>query len=157
MAAAVAEAHRVLQRGGLLLDIHPTDEPAALEVWHARFKAAGDFTETPDNLEAVHRLPIGYLDHDAEMLGDFTAATDALAEALDDPARFILERSIVFDYRYFFDSLDELTDYLEDNLEYAHASDDLLERATIALRQATTTPKIVIVQKTAVTGLRKIE
>ena len=154
MAAAVAEAHRVLQRGGLLLDVHPTDEPTSLEIWHARY--GGNFIESAENLEAVHRVPVGYLDHDAEMLSDFTAATDALAEALEDESRFGLERSTVFDYRYFFDSLDELTDYLEENLEYAHASDELLERAVVALHQATTTPKIVIVQRTAVTALRKV-
>ena len=154
MAAAVAEAHRVLQRGGLLLDVHPTDEPASLEIWHARY--AGNFVEAAENLEAVHRVPVGYLDHDAEMLDDFTAAADALAEAVEDESRFRLERSTVFDYRYFFDSLDELTDYLEENLEYAHASDALLEHAVVVLRQATTTPKIVIVQRTAVTALRKV-
>ena len=156
MASAVAEAHRVLRRGGLLLDIHPTDELTSLEVWHARYKAEGSFVEAAENLEAIHRVPVGYLDHDVEMLQDFTAATDALAQALEDERRFLLERSTVFDYRYFFDSLDELTDYLEENLEYARASDDLLERAVVVMRQAGTTPKIVIVQRTAATALRKL-
>ena len=156
MASAVAEAHRVLRRGGLLLDIHPTDELTSLEVWHARYKAEGSFIETAENLEAIHRVPVGYLDHDVEMLQDFTAATDVLAEALEDERRFLLERSTVFDYRYFFDSLDELTDYLEENLEYARASDDLLERAVVVMRQAGTTPKIVIVQRTAATALRRL-
>jgi len=156
MASAVAEAHRVLRRGGLLLDIHPTDELTSLEVWHARYKAEGSFVETAENLEAIHRVPVGYLDHDEDMLQDFTAASDALAQALEDERRFLLERSTVFDYRYFFDSLDELTDYLEENLEYARASDDLLERAVVVMRQAGTTPKIVIVQRTAATALRRL-
>ena len=156
MASAVAEAHRVLRRGGLLLDIHPTDELTSLEVWHARYKAEGSFVETAENLEAIHRVPVGYLDHDEDMLQDFTAASDALAQALEDERRFLLERSTVFDYRYFFDSLDELTDYLEENLEYARASDDLLERAVVVMREAGTTPKIVIVQRTAATALRKL-
>ena len=156
MASAVAEAHRVLRRGGLLLDIHPTDELTSLEVWHARYKAEGSFIETAENLEAIHRVPVGYLDHDEDMLQDFTAASDALAQALEDERRFRLERSTVFDYRYFFDSLDELTDYLEENLEYARASDDLLERAVVVMRQAGTTPKIVIVQRTAATALRRL-
>ena len=156
MASAVAEAHRVLRRGGLLLDIHPTDELTSLEVWHARYQAEGSFVEAAENLEAIHRVPVGYLDHDVEMLQDFTAATDVLAEALEDERRFLLERSTVFDYRYFFDSLDELTDYLEENLEYARASDDLLERAVVVMRRAGTTPKIVIVQRTAATALRRL-
>jgi hypothetical protein len=153
MLSAVAEARRVLKRGGLLLDVHPTDEPTHLEVWHARYKAEGGFLEEPENLEAIHRVPVGWLEHD-ESLQDFTAATDALAEALD--RGWALERSTTFDYRYFFDSLDELTEYLEDNHEHARASDELLERALTAMQQAVTTPKIVMVQRTVVTALRKI-
>lgn len=152
MLSAVAEARRVLRPRGLLLDIHPTDESTHLEVWHARYGAAGNFVEHLDNLEAVHRAPLGWLDHD-ETRQDFTAATDALAEAMEHG--FLLMRSTTFDYRYFFDTLDELTDYLEDNEEHARASDELLERAALALRQATTAPKLVIVQRTVVTALRK--
>ena len=154
MLSAVAEARRVLRPHGLLLDVHPTDKPTHLEVWHAEYGAAGDFAEQPGNLEAMHRVPVGWLEHD-ESLQDFTAATDALAEALDAGRGFSLERSTTFDYRYFFDSLDELTEYLEDNEEHARASDELLERALMAMKQAATTPKLVIVQRTMVTALRK--
>jgi hypothetical protein len=158
MLSAVAEARRVLRSGGILLDIHPTDEPTHLEVWHARYHAQNRVEiEDPANLEAVHRVPVGELDHD-ETLQDFTAATDTLAEAMD-PAEehgFTLQRSTTFDYRYFFDSLDELTDYLEDNDEYAAASEQLLERALMVMQQAATKPKLVIVQRAIVTTLQKI-
>ena len=84
--------------------------------------------------------------------------------ASDEIEHFAWLRSLAFDrdvsfeneYQYFFDSLDELTDYLEDNEEFARASDDLLEHALRALQQAPSAPKIVIVQKTVVTALRKI-
>ena len=160
MLSAVAEARRVLRSPdpvsgrphGLLVDIHPTDEPTHLEVWHAEYGAVGNFVEHPDNLEAIHRVPVGWLEHD-ESLQDFTAATDALAEALDQG--FSLQRSTTFDYRYFFDSLDEFTEYLEDNEEHARASDELLERALMAMKEAVTTPKLVMVQRTVVTALRK--
>ena len=151
MALAVAEARRVLKPGGLLLDIHPTDEPTHLEVWHARYRG-GDVIQSAENLQAVQRLPVGFLDHD-ETLRDFTATSDALAEALENG--FTLQRSTAFDYRYFFDSLDELTDYLEENWEHATASEAVLERALLAMRQAATPPKLVIVQRTVVTALRK--
>ncbi len=141
-----------MRPSGRLLDIHPTDEPTHLEVWHPRYGAEGDFAEHPDNLEAIHRVPVGWLDHD-ETRQDFAAATDAIAEAME--SGFVLQRSTTFNYRYFFDTLDELTDYLEDNDEHATASDELLERAALALRQATTAPKLVIVQRTVVTALRK--
>ena len=152
MASAVAEARRVLKRGGFLLDIHPTDEPTTLHVWHARYALKGDLSEQPENLEAIHRVPVGELDHD-ESLQDFTAATDSLAEALENG--FSLYHSATFDYRYFFDSLDELTDYLEDDWEHATASDALLESALLAMQQATTPPKLVVVQRAVVTALRK--
>lgn len=156
MAAAVAEAHRVLRPGGHLLDLHPSDEPTALEVWHARYQADANFVEREENLEALQRVPVGYLDHD-QTLRDFTATTDALAEALDaEPRGFALQRTTTFDYRYFFDSLDELTDYLEENHEHATAGDALLERAVTALAQATTPPKLVLEQRVVVTALRKI-
>lgn len=150
MSSAVAEAHRVLRRGGLLLDIHPTDELNSLEVWHARYGELGQ--EAPANLDSVVRAPVGWLEHD-EALADFTAATDALAEALE--TGFALDRSVSFDYQYFFDSLDELHDYLEDNQEHARPSDALLEQALLEMQKAVTPPKIVLVQRTVVTALRK--
>jgi hypothetical protein len=152
MASAVAEARRVLREGGLLLDIHPSDEPVSLQVWHARHSLNGDLTEQPENLEAIHRAPVGELDHD-ESLGDFTAATDAIAEALDNG--FALIGSATFDYRYFFDTLDELTEYLDEEWEHATASDELLERALTVMQEATTPPKLVVVQRVVVTALRK--
>lgn len=153
MASAVAEARRVLRKGGVLLDIHPTDEPATLHVWHTRYKLNGDITEQPENLESIQRTPVGELDHD-ESLSDFTAATDAIAEAVENG--FALVGSATFDYRYFFDSLDELTEYLDEEWEHAAASDELLERALMAMQQATTPPKLVVVQRAVVTALRKV-
>ncbi len=153
MAAAVAEAHRVLREGGLLLDIHPTDEPSWLEVWYAVVKEGGAATVNADNLDAMHRVPLGLLEHDPETRQDFTAATDVLADAIDHGWDYAATRT--FEYRYFFDSLDELTDYFEDNHEHARASDELLERALMVMQSAPTTPKIAIIQKTLVAALRK--
>lgn len=152
MSSAVAEAERVLHPGGLLLDVHPTDERTALEVWHARYGAGSNWEAAPENLEAVQREPVGWLDHD-ETLADFTAATDALMAGLE--AGFRLERSTTFDYQYFFDTLDELTEYLEDNHEHARPSEALLEAALMAMQRATTPPKVVMVQRVMVTALRK--
>ncbi len=153
MSSAISEVHRVLCPGGHLLDVHATDEPTALEVWHARYQAEADFLEQPENLEAIDRVPVGYLDHEGPPHG-FAAATDAIAEALEKDFR--LQRATTFDYRYFFDSLDELTDYFDEDHEQASLSDTVLERALTAMAQATTTPKLVIVQRVAVTSLRKI-
>lgn len=145
----------MLKPGGLLLDIHPTDEPTTLQVWHARYTLVGELSEQPENLDAIHRTPVGELDHAPASLTDFAAATDALAEALESEHGFELVQATTFDYRYFFDSLDELTEYLEDEWENATASDALLERALLVVQTAATTPKLVVVQRTVVTALRK--
>jgi hypothetical protein len=137
----------------LLLDIHPTDEPSFLQVWYATaWDGVGEVN--PDNLEAVHRVHLGPLDHDPETRRDFTAATEALVDSLD--ALFDLAAVRTFEYQYFFDSLDELTDYFEDNHEHARASDELLESAAMAMSRAPAPPKLVIVQRTVVSALRKI-
>lgn len=153
MALAVAEAYRVLKPGGLLLDVHPIDEPAALEIWYTQY--ATGLAEIPANLD-VRYFVIGSLNYAPTALRDFTATTETLIETLNDVSHFQSDHSAIFEYQYFFDSLDEFTAHFKDNQEFAHASDDLLMRARYAIQQATTTPKIVIIQKTTVTTLRKI-
>lgn len=152
MISAVAEARRVLKPNGRLLDIHPNDEPSRVEVWRAQYALNAE--ALPENLEAIVRTPVGELDQADESLRDFTATNDALAEALDNGWAWVGSQS--FDYRYFFDSLDELTEYLEDNWEHATASEALLERALMELGRASAPPKIVVIQRAVVTVLRKV-
>ena len=150
MALAVAEAHRVLKLGGLLIDVHPTDEPATLEIWHVR---------TENNAAAkksVHCVAVGTLDYAPTSLDDFTASTEVLAQTLDERTHFQFDQVAIFEYQYFFDTLEELTQYLIYEEELASASPALLENARLAIEQALTTPKIVIIQRTNVTALRKI-
>ncbi len=140
MALAVAEARRILRPGGVLLDIHPDGQPMRLEFWPAG--------EAP----AAERRRLGELRTDAT-LNDFIAASAALAEAAGRGWR--LAAATTFDYPYRFDSLDELTEYLEDNDELDLAGDDLLERALSALQQATRPMQLVLLQPVVVTALRK--
>lgn len=152
-AAALREAWRVIRRGGVLLAIHATDARAQLEVWHAT-STTGAATVTPENLAAVHRTALGPLDHDREARRHFTRANDALVDALEDD-RFELAGVKTFEYQYFFDDLDELTDYLEDSHEHARPHEGQLEAAVVAMRRAPTTPKLVLIQPSLVAGLRK--
>jgi hypothetical protein len=152
MGLAVAEAYRVLRPGGLLLDIHPSPSPLQLELWiQAR---AAPATAVPDPLGYV-RQPQGQFQPD-ETLDDFAAATEALQIAARRPGLgFLPAGSAHFEYRYFFDDLDELTDYLEENDELELAGEPLLQRALQALQAATAPARLVLVQNVVVTGLRK--
>lgn len=152
-AAALRESWRVLRRGGVLLAIHATDARAQLEVWHA-VSSTGTTEVTAENLEAVNRTPLGALDHDLEARRHFTRANDALLDVLDSDG-FEHAGVKAFEYQYFFDDLDELTDYLEDSHEHARPHEGQLEAAVAAMRRAPTTPKLVLIQPSMVVALRK--
>lgn len=148
MAMAVAEARRVLRPGGCLLDIHPQGLPLRLEVW----RGVGNGPDLSGEPTAKDRRLLGNCIA-AETVEDFSASTRAIVDATH--AGFDILATVAFDDRYFFDSLDELTDYLEDNEELELAGDDLLERALMALRESRDRPWLVLVQPVIVTSLRK--
>lgn len=149
MALAVAEAHRILRPGGLLLDIHPAGAPVQLEAWVRRREHLSTTGEDP---AAHERVALGPFEAD-DGLEDFTASTAALAAAASQG--FTALETLTFDYRYFFDDLDELTDYLEENEELDLASEALLERALLALEAATTPARLVLAQPVIVSRLQK--
>ena len=149
MALAVAEAHRVLRPGGLLLDIHPAGAPMRLEVWYRR-RDRPDTSQ--DDQAAYDRVPLGPFEPD-ETIDDFTASTGAIAAAAGQG--FTGLETLPFDYCYVFDSLDELTDYLKENDELDLASDALLERALLALRDATTPARLAVAQPVLASRLQK--
>ncbi len=155
MAAAVAEAHRVMRRGGVLLAVQPTDQRPVLEVWQA---PAGAAPLSDADAETARRDVLGPLIPDPDSRREFTATLAALAEAVDDSeAEAAFEPAAVraFNYYQLFDSLDDLTDYLDDTPEFARAPDDLLERAAVALNGTPGQARLVIVQRTAVVALHK--
>jgi hypothetical protein len=148
MALAVAEAHRVLRPGGQLIDIHPAGAPLRLELWQAR---AGH-VPADRAAEAFDRRILGDLGPE-DMVDDFVESSRAIANA---PAHgFELIETVTFDYRFFFDTLDDLTEYLEDNEELDLASDALLEQALHALQQSSAPAQLVLVQPVIATRLHK--
>jgi ubiquinone/menaquinone biosynthesis C-methylase UbiE len=149
MRQALIEAHRVLRPGGILLDLHATEDPLALEIWRTRLPRNG----RRDAEETVQRMPVGCLDPAGEPHG-FLQATDALA-ALLETGDFCLRRSTAFEYRYFFDSLDELSRHLADCHEHATLSRALAQRASTLIKQTQVHPKVVTLQRVAATALQK--
>ena len=148
MGTALAEAGRVLRPGGQLLDLHPTDDFMRLEAWVA---LRPDARRDPPDPDDYQRLPLGALaePETPHAVKSATAALEAIRPA------FALDQRLTFDYMYFFNDLDELTEYLEDNEELDLAGDDLLERALSTLGAATTPAWLVLIQPVVVTSLRK--
>jgi len=150
MAGSMAEALRVLRTEGLLLDLHATEDPVLVEVWHAVRSGNGQ----PDREDAVRRTPIGFLDPEPGAPHGFAEATDALAAALEDG--FTLHRSVAFDYHYFFDSPAELAAHLKDTHECATASEALLKKASAAMTPPARKVKLVTSQRVVATALGKL-
>jgi hypothetical protein len=147
MALAVAEAHRLLRPGGLLIGLHPAAEPARLEVWD---RGPALDTHQPGDYQ---RACLGSLQADDRSLGEFAATHQALRAAAQAGFEALAERA--FDYRYFFESLDELTDYLEETEELDLAGDHLLEQALLALQRAPGRAWLVLAQPVIATRLAK--
>ena len=148
MGTALAEAGRVLRPGGQLLDVHPSADFMRLEAWVGLRR---DVQRDPPDPGDYQRVPLGALAEPAipHDVRSATAALDAVGPM------FALEQRLTFDYMYFFNDLNELTEYLEDNDELDLAGDDLLEGALSALSAATTPAWLVLIQPVVVTSLRK--
>ena len=147
MALAVAEAHRILRPGGAVLDIHPRAAPRRLEHWQSRTtampgtRAAGAF--------------------DAQTLGDlapdmFMQDLLAASNTISVAQGFSMAATVNFEFQFFFDSLDDLTGYLEDNDELELASDALLEQALHALQRSSMPSLLVMEQPVVVNRLNKL-
>ena len=143
MALAVAEAHRILRPGGWLLDLHPAAEPMRLEDWVRLQPGLGEAAFDPAGCQRQHLGELALED----TASDFKAASAALVAALQ--SDFQPGQTRAFEYRYFFDSLDELSDYLDENEQLPLASDELLERALQAAARATAPLKLVLPQSAA--------
>jgi len=149
MAAALAEAHRVLRQGGVLLDIHPTSEPLWLELWSLR---PGQ-PEASVDPEQYDQAALGDL-APGEMQPNFAAATAAIEAAPEQGYQVSEVRA--FDFRFFFDTLDDLSDHLEVNEEFGLAGDELLEAALLGLQAATRPARLVLTQPVMVTRLVRL-
>ncbi|MCC7361354.1 MAG: class I SAM-dependent methyltransferase [Anaerolineales bacterium] len=146
MTPALAEARRVLRPGGRLVDIHPAADPLPLALWTLR-PGAPEAGVGPEDYEAavLGELATG------NMQPNFAAATAAIAAA---PALgFTPEAADQFEFRLFFDDLDELSGHLDENDEYGLPSDDLLEAALLGLQRATRPARLVLTQPVLLTRL----
>jgi hypothetical protein len=100
MVHALEKIHQLLKPAGILLDIHPTNEPAAIAVrLRDQFIPAGWVNESNDYME-------------------YEWADEALQQVIDD-RRFVLERTGTFEFVWHADSMADLRSYLAEEWQDA--------------------------------------
>jgi len=137
MGHALKKIHRLLKPAGVLIDIHPTPEPASLEVRIGmQSTPAGWMQETDDYA--------GYEQSDA-----------ALAEAIKRDL-FIAERQGNFEFIVYADSIEELREeYLSDFWEQAYIDDITLARLEEMLSTSERDKEIILRESIQIARLKK--
>jgi hypothetical protein len=113
MVDALSRAHRLLQRRGCVIDLHPTPEPAAIEVGSQAIGVVG----TADG-PGRH------------------AAADAAVHAVVDEGMFVVRETTVFTFYTYGDSIEELREYVEENWRDARIDEQVVARTREALAAA---------------------
>ena len=104
MVHALEQISQMLKPDGILLDIHPTNEPAAIAV---RLRE--------------QLIPAGWL-HESDDYVEYEWADEALQRVVDD-RRFALERVGMFEFVWHADSLNDLRAYLAEEWKDAIIDD----------------------------------
>lgn len=104
MVHALEKIYTLLKPDGILLDIHPTNEPAALAV---RLRE--------------QLIPAGWL-HESDDYVEYEWADEALQRSVD-TGRFKLERTGTFDFIWHADSMTDLRIYLAEEWKDASIDD----------------------------------
>lgn len=104
MVHALEKIHTLLKPDGILLDIHPTNEPAALAV---RLRE--------------QLIPAGWI-HESDDYVEYEWADEALQRSVD-TGRFKLERTGTFDFIWHADSMADLRIYLAEEWKDASIDD----------------------------------
>jgi hypothetical protein len=111
MVDALRRAHRMVRPGGLVIDLHPTAEIAAVEVG----------TRSTGRIEGGD-APLRH-----------AAAGAALATVLDE-GLFAVDAAIDFTFYTYADTVDELRDYIADNWRNARIDETVVQRTRDVLR-----------------------
>src|ERR1051325_9401445 len=110
MVDALRRAHRLVTPTGVVVDLHPTAERAAVGV-------------------AGHTL--GHVQ--ANGAPERHAAADAAVRTAVDDGLFDVERAVDFDFYTYGDSIEELRDHIVENWRDAQIDDDVVQRTRRAL------------------------
>jgi hypothetical protein len=131
MVDALRRAHRVVTTNGSVVDIHPTDAAASMEV-------------------GVH--VIGPVDAGDAPLRH--AAAEAALKTVVDDGLFEVDGVVGFDFYTYGDAVEELRDYIVENWRNARINDDIVDRARRALRAAPVGVRPRVLERVRLTTLR---
>jgi len=96
MVHALEEVHRVLAADGVLIDLRPVADRWPVEI-----------------ISAERCWPVGRLEDLPQQLADDAASNAALDQA-SLAGSFVLERQETFDFSYYWDSLQDMREYIDD-------------------------------------------
>jgi len=113
MVDALRRAHRMVNPAGSVVDLHPSAAPASVEVAGCR---------------------TGHVDADDAPLRH-AAAGVALAAVIEE-VLFAVDRTIVFSFYTYGDTIEELRDHVVENWRNARIGDETVERTREVLRSA---------------------
>ena len=133
MVDALRRAHRMVTRDGTVVDVHPSDVPASMEV-------------------GAHA--IGHVDAGDAPLRH--AAAEAAVKTVVDAGLFEVDAVVSFDFYTYGDTVEELRDYIVENWRNARIDDDIVERAKRALRGAGVGVRPRVLERVRLTTLRPI-
>ena len=133
MVDALRRTHDVLMPDGVVVDVHPTVEPAAVDV-------GGETVGHVDTEDAPQRH----------------AAADAAVRAVVDEGLFRVDRIAHFDFHTYGDSIEELRDYIAENWRAARINDVVMQRTRASLLVSAPGVKPRVRERVRLTLLRRL-
>ena len=137
MVHALEKIRRLLKPGGILIDIHPTCEPATIEV---RLGA--------------QEIPAGWV-QETDDYSDYEHADQAVAAAVAG-GLFAIERQAVFEFVWHADSLAALRAFLEDEWEAARIDDITAGRVDELLDSPQRDKEVIMRESIRIARLRSL-
>ena len=137
MVHALEKVHQLLKPDGILLDIHPTNEPAAITV----------------RLREQH-IPAGWL-NESDDYAEYEWADEALQHVIDG-GQFKLERTGTFNFIWHADSIKDLRAYLAEEWKEASIDDVTALRVEELLKLPTHDKEILVSEAIRITRYRAV-
>jgi hypothetical protein len=134
MVDALRRAHQWLTPDGVVVDVHPTAEPA---------------TTVDIDGEAIGPVQAG----DAPLRH---AAADAAVRTVVGDRLFAADPVVEFDFFTYGDTIDELRDHIVENWRSGQISEDVMHRSRDALARARSSVKPRVLERVRLTTLRPL-